>query len=70
MTTETQTRKKTLYYVEQSLGCGLYAAHNLQEATAAARREIGTDNFKSCAKATPENIAWVKCMGGYVPDLS
>ena len=70
MTTETETRKMALYYVEQSLGCGLRAAYNLQQATAEARAEIGTNNFQRCTKATPEQIAWVKGMGGYVPSLS
>lgn len=66
---KTKPRKKTLYYIEQSFGCGLKAACNLQEATANARREIGTDNFRSCVKATPQQIAWVEAMGGYVPPL-
>lgn len=69
-TTEAPTRKKTLYYVEQSLGCGLRAAYSLQQARAEAIREIGTDNFERCMKATSEQIAWVRSMGGYVPDLS
>ncbi len=73
MTTQeikTPSRPMTLYYVEQALGCGLRAAYNLQQATAEARAEIGTANFQRCTKATPEQIAWVRGMGGYVPDLN
>lgn len=63
-------RKMTLYYVETWQGCGLRAAHNLQQATAEARAEVGSDNFKRCSKATPDQIAWVAGMGGRVPEVS
>jgi hypothetical protein len=61
--------KKTLFYIEQSCGCGLKAAFSLEEATKEARREIGTDNFIRCSIATQEQIEWVRSMGGRVPSL-
>lgn len=64
------TRNLTLYYVQSSYGCGLYAALNLQQAIANARAELGTMHYESCTKATEEQIAWVRAMGGRVPSMS
>ena len=58
-----------LYYVETSQGCCIKAGSSLEEARKSALREVGTDNFESIRKATKEDITWVKCMGGYVPEV-
>lgn len=57
-----------LYYVELEWGCGLRAAANQAKAKRDALEEEGSRNFKSIRLATQEDVAWIKGMGGIVPE--
>lgn len=46
---------------------GLFDAPNAAKARREALRSHGRDNIRSVRRATPEDIAWVRGMGGYVP---
>lgn len=56
-----------IYYVETDRGCGLREASSWRSAWAELRRTEGTNHAKGVRKATAEDIANVKAMGGYVP---
>ena len=56
------------YYVETSMGCGIREARSLRSAEVTARREAGTYNEPRVRLATEADIAWVKAMGGWVPE--
>ena len=58
-----------IYYIENDYGCGLSAAKDLESARHAALRENGTNHFRLVRKATKDDIAWVRAMGGYVPEI-
>ena len=58
-----------LYYVEIEGGrCGIREAKNKQQAWADLRRAEGTNHAKGVRIATKDDIAWVKGMGGYIPE--
>ena len=53
-----------IYYVDLYDGyCGLSG-----ESKSAILRRYGTDNVRSITPATQDQIAWVRAMGGYVPE--
>jgi hypothetical protein len=58
----------SLYYASTGLGACIVAARSLRQAHADVLRTVGPWNgIKSIQKATPENIAWVRGMGGCIP---
>lgn len=60
-----------IYYHNSELGCGLGEARDLRTAESKVRNEIGSYHASAgftVRKATKEDIAWVKAMGGYVPE--
>jgi len=58
-----------LYYFEADCGCGIRRAKSKDSAYKSIQREVGTmNNIDIVQEATEENIAWVKSMGGYVPN--
>jgi len=53
-----------MFYVELQNGhCGLS-----NDTEASIRRQEGSNNIKRITKATKDQIAWVRAMGGYVPE--
>ena len=59
----------TLYYHEGALGCGLISARSLPSAKKKARDMIGTYNgTPHVRRATDDDVARVRAMGGYVPE--
>lgn len=57
-----------LIYFESSVGCGLRKSRDEESARNELRREIGTMNGLTVVqKATPQNVEWVRGMGGYIP---
>lgn len=66
---KTTQRKKTLYYFESDMGCGLRVASNINQAKNEVLREVGTANYKTVVRATPTHIGWVRAMGGNVPEV-
>jgi hypothetical protein len=60
-------RKNTLYLHESDFGVGLIAAQSIQQARAEAIRDCGTSFFRGVRKATAEDVAWIRTMGGRVP---
>lgn len=57
-----------LYYISTYNGCGIREAATKRKARAIANRESGSLNVKEVRKATDRDIAWVRAMGGYVPN--
>lgn len=58
-----------IYYVETEMGCTLVEARNTDHAYNQVRREVGTyHRIGEVRKATAHDIAWVRAMGGYVPE--
>lgn len=57
----------SLYYLDTHMGCGIRRAKNIEEARRNGLIEVGTYNFRCVRKATPEDIANVRAMGGRVP---
>ena len=59
-----------LYYVTTGMGACLCKAESDVEAHDKVLREVGTNwGVRSVREATETDIAWVKTMGGYVPEL-
>lgn len=58
-----------LFYIETNRGCGLRRAHRLSSARKMAEREVGISNVREVREATERDIAWVRGMGGYVPQI-
>lgn len=56
-----------LFYVEAVWGGGIREARTLEQAARRFREEVGSYGYKGVRKATPADIAWVKAMGGAVP---
>ena len=61
--------KKTMYYFESEIGCGLHAARGIKSARKQLQYEIGSSNLKLVRKAKEEEVDWVSAMGGYIPSL-
>jgi hypothetical protein len=57
-----------IFVVEVDWGMGLKAARTLASARAQALRENGTHHPRGVRKATADDIAHVRAMGGHVPD--
>lgn len=60
-----------LYYFESDSGCGIRSLSKLSQQAARAEllKEVGTFNgLRVFRKATDDDIAWVKAMGGYIPE--
>ena len=58
-----------LIYFESGCGCGIRKARDLESGKRAILREVGTyEGVFVTRKATKEDIAWVKGMGGTVPE--
>lgn len=57
------------YIASSAFGLTLFAAKTLASAKKKAVKEIGTYAFESIRKATGDDVAWVRQMGGYVPNL-
>lgn len=58
-----------LFYARTGIGCCIREARNLRSAHAAILREVGEFNgVKEVRKATDADIAWVRGMGGHVPE--
>lgn len=61
---------KQIYKVQLYGGyVGLIAADSLVDAQALARCDQGRSNVQSVTLANAEDLAWVKAMGGPVPDI-
>lgn len=61
---------KKLYTYENSRGLTLIAAMNDEDAKILALRDSGPgDAPRNIREATEDDIAWVKAMGGRVPDV-
>ena len=58
--------KKKLFYAETSQGCGIREAETIEQAENKFMREAGLPTI--IREATINDIAWVKGMGGYIPD--
>ena len=57
-----------IVYFKANLGCGLREYKTLKGAERALLKEVGTYfGLNVVRKATPQDIAWVKGMGGWVP---
>lgn len=56
-----------LYYIVTDYGCAIRAASTIEAARASARAEVG-EAYCSCRKATPNDIEWVRGMGGRIPE--
>lgn len=57
-----------LYYVETGRGCCIRRARSEEQAEREVLREVGTiDGVQLVREATPQDIAAVRGMGGYVP---
>jgi hypothetical protein len=61
--------KMPLYYVEKESGCGIRQAKTKAQVLRELKKEIG-NNVKLLRLATKIDIAWVKGMGGYIPELN
>ena len=62
-----------IYFHQSEMGCGLGEARDLRSADAQVRRDLGSYHASAgylVRKATPRDVAWVKAMGGYVPDAA
>ena len=57
-----------LYCVETDYGCAIREAPSLLAAEAKERREEGSAHFICVRVATEKDIAWVRGMGGYIPE--
>lgn len=57
------------YYVSTDRGCGIKAARDEDHAYRQAARQVGDNNIQDVREATEADIAWVRGMGGYVPQL-
>jgi len=58
-----------LFYASTGIGACIREARDIRSARAAVLREVGEYNgVKEVRKATPADIAWVKGMGGHVPE--
>jgi hypothetical protein len=55
--------------VESEQGCGIRQAKNKNQAWNSLKREAG-NMAQSIRLATKIDIAWVKGMGGYIPELN
>jgi len=61
---------KKLFYVETGAGCGIRVGKTIKEVRQEELKEAGTYNGVSeVRKATEADIAWVKTMGGYIPEI-
>jgi len=58
----------TLYYFESYQGCGIREARTLEQARKNVLAEVGYANFKTVRKAEKTDVAWVRAMGGRVPE--
>lgn len=56
----------TLYYIETDFGCGIREAKNIQQARKDMREEAGSF-LQVVRKATKDEVAWVRGMGGHIP---
>lgn len=57
-----------VYYIETGLGCCLREGAGSKSVGTAVLRDVGTHNGVSLVRlATPQDIAHVRAMGGYVP---
>ena len=61
---------KKLYHIETDRGVGIRAATSEEEVWQMMAREVGTSNVRDIHEATPEEIAWVRGMGGRVPNVA
>lgn len=58
-----------LFYASTGTGACIREAQDISSARATILREVGEyDGIKELRKATQADIAWVKGMGGYVPN--
>lgn len=58
-----------LFYASTGIGACIREARDIRAARAAILREVGEYNgIKEIRKATEADIAWVKGMGGHVPE--
>lgn len=59
-----------LYYVTTGMGACLELAESKDIAYKNVLREVGTSwGVRNVREATETDVAWVKAMGGYVPEL-
>lgn len=61
--------RSKLYYVNTDRGTGIRAALTIRGAKRAAANEVGSGNVKEVRLATEKDIAWVRGMGGHVPNV-
>lgn len=62
--------KMKLYYFESRLGCGIRAFKDGHSASIGILKEVGEGNgLKFVKEATQTEIAWVRGMGGYIPEV-
>lgn len=60
--------RNRLFYVSTGLGVTLVVAEDEDSAEEKTLRKVGTYNgVQNCREATQGDIAYVKAMGGYVP---
>ena len=57
----------TMYYCETTMGCTLRTGEDMDAVEEGLIREIGERHYQSIREATPDDIAWVRGMGGHVP---
>lgn len=60
---------KKLFYVRKQSGCGLIASESLKEATKEFIKDWGSYELLQIREADEKDIAWVRGMGGRVPDV-
>ncbi len=63
-------KKKTYYYFECAMGCGIRPFYNINQAKKEITAEVGWANFRKVRKATKEDISHVSAMGGYIEELT
>ena len=57
-----------IYYCESRMGCCIRAYENDEAAIAEFKAEVGWSNYESVKQAKAKDVAYVKSMGGYIPE--
>ncbi len=57
-----------IYYIETRGSCALRSAKDARQARYIAEDDVGRGDITDVRLATPHDIAWVKMMGGHVPE--
>lgn len=65
------SRTIKLFYVETGRGCGLKKGKTAESVRRVTLSEVGSiDGVRLVREATERDIAWVRGMGGHVPQIA